>query len=144
MKCPVCKVDMIVVEHKKIELDYCVSCSGVWFDSGELELLLHTMEVKETTLSQTNLLTPPEIKPVEKKRKCPICGRKMKKVLLDKEPEVFMDTCPQGEGLWFDGGELDLVIKQFANKPSGKSTPEDIISFLGDAFKAGGKTGSKK
>ena len=39
MKCPIDKSDMIVVEHEKIELDYCLRCSGVWFDSGELELL---------------------------------------------------------------------------------------------------------
>ena len=47
MKCPVCRIDMIVVEHKKIELDYCVKCSGVWFDSGELELLLDTIKGEE-------------------------------------------------------------------------------------------------
>ena len=40
MRCPVDKSDMIVVEHQKIELDYCLKCSGVWFDSGELDLLV--------------------------------------------------------------------------------------------------------
>jgi len=40
MICPACKNDMIVVEHEDIELDYCTNCNGVWFDSGELELLL--------------------------------------------------------------------------------------------------------
>jgi len=42
MICPACKSDMIVVEHSKIELDYCTGCRGVWFDSGELELLLES------------------------------------------------------------------------------------------------------
>ena len=31
---------MIIVEHNDIELDYCTNCSGVWFDIGELEVLL--------------------------------------------------------------------------------------------------------
>jgi len=36
MKCPVCNSLMIVVEHEKIELDYCLNCSGVWFDAEEV------------------------------------------------------------------------------------------------------------
>jgi Zn-finger nucleic acid-binding protein len=40
MICPTCKNPMIVVEYQQIELDYCGSCRGVWFDNGELELLL--------------------------------------------------------------------------------------------------------
>ncbi len=82
MKCPACNSLMIVVEHEKIELDYCVSCSGVWFDAEELELLLEAMQLEGTSLSLDNILTTPEAKSVEKKRKCPICGRKMKKATV--------------------------------------------------------------
>ena len=48
MICPICKNDMIVVEHNKIELDYCLNCHGVWFDSGELELLLKSMKLESS------------------------------------------------------------------------------------------------
>jgi Zn-finger nucleic acid-binding protein len=40
MICPVCDRDMTVVEYKGIELDYCTGCQGIWFDAGELGLLL--------------------------------------------------------------------------------------------------------
>ena len=30
MKCPVDKSVMMVLEHRRIELDYCLKCSGVW------------------------------------------------------------------------------------------------------------------
>ena len=40
MKCPVCHVPTYVVEYEKIELDVCGECQGIWFDHGELELLL--------------------------------------------------------------------------------------------------------
>ncbi|MES0279143.1 MAG: zf-TFIIB domain-containing protein, partial [Dehalococcoidales bacterium] len=33
MICPICKVEMAVVEQDKIELDYCARCRGVWFDA---------------------------------------------------------------------------------------------------------------
>ena len=48
MKCPACSSLMIVVEHEKIELDYCVKCSGVWFDAEEMELLLEAMQLERT------------------------------------------------------------------------------------------------
>ena len=72
MKCPTCKNLMIVVEHEHIELDYCTECQGVWFDSGELDLLLETMQLKGGILSLDSILTSPEAKSQEKKRKCHI------------------------------------------------------------------------
>ena len=46
MKCPVCRVPTYVVEFDKIELDLCPDCQGIWFDAGELELLLGTPEAR--------------------------------------------------------------------------------------------------
>ena len=57
MICPACKSDMIVVEHSQIELDYCTDCRGVWFDSGELELLLESMGLENPDLFLGNLLS---------------------------------------------------------------------------------------
>ena len=39
MECPVCRIALVVVEREGIELDWCVTCRGLWFDEGELELL---------------------------------------------------------------------------------------------------------
>ncbi len=139
MKCPVCNSLMIVVEHQKIELDYCVSCSGVWFDAEELELLLEAMQLEETSLSLDNILTSPEAKSVEKKRNCPICGKKMKKATVGHEPEVIIDACSWGDGLWFDSGEVGQLITQLADKPPEKSgSQERVITFLGEVFRVRG------
>lgn len=138
MKCPACNNLMIVVEHEKIELDYCVNCSGVWFDAGELELLLETMQLEGTTLSLDNILTSPEAKSAEKKRKCPICGQKMKKATVGHEPEVLIDACPRGDGLWFDRGEVGQLITQLPDKSSEKADSQGrVITFLGEVFRAG-------
>ncbi len=142
MQCPVCKVDMIVVEYKKIELDHCEKCHGVWFDSGELELLLETMKAANQP-SATNLLNTPEVKLAEKKRRCPICRQKMRKTAIGKEPHILLDVCPRGEGLWFDGGELRQTITHLAGKlPEGVDS--QVISFLGEVFEAEGKARDKK
>jgi Zn-finger nucleic acid-binding protein len=132
---------MIVVEHEKIELDYCLNCSGVWFDAEELELLLEAMQLEGTSLSLDNILSSPEAKSAEKKRNCPICGRKMKKATVGHEPAVLIDACPLGDGLWFDSKEVGLLIKQLPDKPFEKSDSDSqgrVITFLGEVFKAQG------
>ena len=137
MKCPACKNVMIVVEHERIELDYCPDCAGVWFDAGELELLLETMQLEESGLSLDSVLTSPGAKSVEKARRCPVCGRKMKKATVGHEPEVLIDACPRGDGLWFDSGEVGQLITQL---PPDKASPEAgsqgrVITFLGEVFR---------
>jgi Zn-finger nucleic acid-binding protein len=131
MRCPTDKSDMIVVEYQKIELDFCQSCSGVWFDSGELNLLLGATKEGGASFSQDNLLTPQPAKVNEARRKCPICGRKMDKVWIGKEPRVLIDSCQIGHGLWFDGEELHQVLRQVE-----VAGLEDVMSFLGNAFEA--------
>ena len=120
MICPTCKGPMIVVEHKKIELDYCPKCHGVWFDSGELELFLDSLNVENRDQFISGILSAPEAKTLEKKRRCPICARRMRKVVVGEKPSILIDVCRRADGLWFDGGEVGQLIKQLAEKPSGK------------------------
>ena len=136
MKCPACNSLMIVVEHENIELDYCVNCSGVWFDTEELEFLLEAMQLEGTRLSWDNILTASEARSVEKKRHCPICDRKMKKATIGHEPGVLIDACSGGDGLWFDSGEMGQLITHLSDKPSEKSdSQERVINFLGEVFR---------
>lgn len=142
MICPACRNVMIVVEHEKIELDYCTNCSGTWFDSGELELMLETMGLEGGSRPLTDIFASPEAKTTEKKRRCPICNQKMKKTITGEKPEVLIDSCPQGDGLWFDGGEVSRLITQWVAKPSAKlDSQERILAFLGDTFKIGNSPG---
>ena len=128
---------MIVVEHNKIELDYCLACEGVWFDSGELELLLESMNLEDTTDFLNNVLDSPEARSAEKKRKCPICNQKMRKVNIDQKAELLIDVCGQGEGLWLDGGEMHHLIQLLTKASVGKSdSQQQVASFLGEVFKA--------
>jgi Zn-finger nucleic acid-binding protein len=137
VKCPVCHDLAIVVEHNRIELDYCVHCRGVWFDAGELELLMASLHLENNTLSIAYLLDLPPAQTKEHKRNCPLCQKAMKKVVIGEKPQVMIDVCPQGHGLWFDGGELDCLIKQLPEKPGARDgAPNEVITFLGDTFKA--------
>jgi Zn-finger nucleic acid-binding protein len=137
MICPVCKYDMIVVEYQNIELDYCNSCKGVWFDSGELELLLKSEGLEETKIFLDGILNSQETASLEKKRNCPVCSHKMKKTAIGGQPEILIDICRDQHGLWFDGGEVTQLIKRLAGEHQAKrDSKEQVISFLEEVFKA--------
>ena len=135
MICPVCKKDMFVVEYKQIELDFCHTCKGVWFDAGELELLLETGGLKDARQTLGDVLRLPETVTSENKRRCPICNINMKKVKIGGEKGVLIDACVRHDGLWFDGGEVaDLIKIISAISPGKKETESEIVAFLKDVF----------
>lgn len=124
MNCPVCKVPLIAVERDQIEVDYCISCRGIWFDRGELELLAERLGVSTEAIMQA--LRPASTP--EKPRPCPRCGKKMTKEELTAR--VIIDHCPAGEGMWFDARELGLLLDHAAKGRD--SLP--VVSFLGEMF----------
>ena len=131
MICPACRHAMIVVEHKRIELDYCTNCQGVWFDSGELDLWLQASGRGDESRFLADILAKPEALTSEGRRRCPICRDTMKKVEISREPPVHIDACPRGNGLWFDGGEVDVLFREL-DKESGVHPP--VAAFLSDVF----------
>lgn len=144
MICPACKKDMIVVEYSNVELDYCLNCHGVWFDSDELELLLKCLNLDTPDLMLSHTLDSEEAATAEKKIRCPICRRKMKKTTIGDRPEILIDACTRKDGLFFDGGEMYHLVKKLAKKKSlGQEAEDKVLSFLGEAFKdrSSGRTG---
>jgi Zn-finger nucleic acid-binding protein len=135
--CPVCRSQMIDVEYSQIELDYCPKCHGVWFDAEELGLLLDRMGLADHGLTLDNVLNLPEAVTAEKGRRCPICRRRMKKTTLGDKGGVLIDACIQGDGLWFDGGEVSQLVKQLAAKPSSEAgSQQQVLDFIGEVFQA--------
>jgi Zn-finger nucleic acid-binding protein len=137
MICPVCKYDMLVVEYHNIELDYCNSCKGVWFDSGELELLLKSQGFEEPKAFFDGILNSQEAVSSEKKRNCPICSRKMKKTAIGGQPEILIDICRDKHGFWFDGGEITRLIRRLSGEhPPERDSRGQVTSFLEEVFGA--------
>jgi Zn-finger nucleic acid-binding protein len=128
---------MFVVEYKQVELDYCHSCKGVWFDAGELDLLLEAAGLKHVRQTLGDVLRLPEALTSERKRRCPICNINMKKVKIGGETGVMIDACIRHDGLWFDGGEVADLIKIISARSTVKrETESEIIGFLKDVFQS--------
>ncbi|MCI0498339.1 MAG: zf-TFIIB domain-containing protein [Planctomycetales bacterium] len=126
MDCPICKTAMIVLELEEVEIDYCTQCAGIWLDAGELELLLDNADRADSLLRSFTVA-----KADEKKRKCPICLKKMEKVRVgsDEDRPELIDRCPKNHGLWFDRGELQEVLRRGHFDDAGR-----IRRLLGDLF----------
>ena len=107
MDCPVCKNAMITLELDDVEIDHCFDCGGIWLDAGELELLLDEPEKARSLLKSFSV----DSASAEARRKCPICDKKMQKVIVgDSKPILLIDKCRRGDGLWFDDGELHDIF----------------------------------
>ena len=98
---------MITLELEEVEIDHCTDCGGIWLDAGELEILLGEPGKAKQLLASFNI----DSKSAEKPRKCPICDKKMKKIIVGQSaPVLLIDKCPRGDGLWFDKGELHDIF----------------------------------
>ena len=107
MDCPVCKNAMITLELEDVESDHCTDCGGIWLDAGELELLLDNPKQAKNLLDSFKINS----KSAEKPRKCPICLKKMQKIIVSlSTPALLIDKCAKGDGLWFDKGELQNIL----------------------------------
>ncbi|HPQ41285.1 MAG TPA: zf-TFIIB domain-containing protein [bacterium] len=121
---------MIVIEYDGIELDYCVGCLGVWFDAGEIDLLLEKAGVGGGV--ESRMFTEADSSVRELKRPCPLCGKVMRKVSPPRG-HVILDECPDGEGIWFDAGEIrdTLAVAENVLDPSALDV---LHRFLGKAL----------
>lgn len=125
MDCPVCKEAMIVMELDEVEIDHCLECKGVWLDSGELKLLLKDSAARDQLLSSFE----PDNTTRERPRKCPICLKRMEKVLCGTDHKVLIDRCKNKDGLWFDAGELDDVLDMGSCDKN-----NNVLNLLRDMF----------
>jgi hypothetical protein len=107
MDCPVCKNAMITLELAGVEIDHCNTCNGIWLDAGEMELLLGSSEKSKKLLDSFKTASHS----AEKARKCPICLKKMQKIIVGQAASpLLIDRCGKGDGLWFDKGELQNIL----------------------------------
>ena len=127
MICPVCKEPMVVLELDQVEIDYCANCCGIWLDSGELEFLLESKTEREKLMASFKEDTASK----EKSYSCPICGKRMSKILVGDNEQVLVDKCRNDHGIWFDKGELNSVIENASENKESK-----VINHLKQMFKS--------
>jgi Zn-finger nucleic acid-binding protein len=127
--CPVCQQPLVAFELDGVEIDRCVRCEGLWLDAGELEWIAHMAHVPQGGLSEAASQAKGQR---GSKGRCPRCRRRLRKVTLERPPGLEIDRCPQGDGLWFDRGEIEAFLAAFETGETGA-----VARFFRDFFGKG-------
>lgn len=123
MKSPLSDEPMLVLELSGVEIDYCTFTNSIWLDAGELETFLDNPKASAELMASF----VPDNKSRELKVRCPICRKKMEKVVGPNQ--IIIDRCKKGHGLWFDDGELEAIL-ELEQSGSGKK----VAALLKDMF----------
>jgi Zn-finger nucleic acid-binding protein len=106
MKCVKCDGTLRRVELEDVEVDQCDACSGIWFDSGELQRILGKASTDKLKTAATSSDTSDDTK----RARCPRCRGEGKLVqVASLTSDIHVDTCAVCGGQWLDGGELDVL-----------------------------------
>jgi uncharacterized protein len=113
--CPRCHhKEMRLIHVNDVELDFCDTCEGVWFDKDELEQVLR---IGESDAAGTEL-APSFDSDMERLEtpgmgglKCPRCGSDMFRYNYAVSSGILLDNCENGCGLWLDDGEIRKIFE---------------------------------
>jgi PAT family beta-lactamase induction signal transducer AmpG len=103
MRCPKCRSDMQQIDIDGTVIDRCHSCSGIWFDEGEVEALSNKESADAIDNGTTN--TGKQHNSIDQYR-CPRCGGHMEKKVDQQQRHIWYETCFDCNGSFFDAGEF--------------------------------------
>ncbi len=110
MECPSCKKSLDKAILLNVEIEYCPSCLGMWFDHDELR---QAKDKKDPSLNWLDIDLWRDIKKFEisrGNRLCPECRMPLYEVQYD-EAKTKIDLCNVCHGIWLDKGEFKKIIK---------------------------------
>src|SRR5262249_8227304 len=124
MNCPSCATPTLVETMARggVLIDCCKTCKGIWLDRGEVFLFSRKPRQLE------ELLAMESTGPVASGRHCPRCRAGLGEVPFLR-PDLLVAQCPECEGYWFDGGELEKAIE--ADRAAFELKAEDWVRLDG-------------
>lgn len=169
LPCPVClgvTMEQVAVGRiRKVRLDHCARCGGVWFDAGEIARVRRHRENDfwkrvpkrdDVAVAQCHACHTPFARDLDTctscgartRFACPACDRPMK---ARRHGDLTLDVCKQCKGLWLDHHELAAiwsVERSNAIARAGGKTPQrrsgasdvDDLLFVPDLFILGAYT----
>jgi Zn-finger nucleic acid-binding protein len=127
--CPRCNVALQSLDLQlegKFLIERCEQCLGLFFDPGELEVLLQTTVAHVYTINRKQLANINSTRRSSDYAmayiKCPVCATVMNRVNFGTRSGVIVDRCPD-HGIWLDGGELRQLFEW--TKAGGKLLAEE-------------------
>ncbi len=120
LNCGTAMVDQTVISRgDRISCHVCAHCGSLWLDAGELDKMAADVEGSIEYSSAEPAEQP------ERPRTCPRCeGVGLEKVRFLGAGDIVLDRCPNCEGFWLDGPELELINREL----------KDIMPVRGEGF----------
>lgn len=136
--CPKCDVPLTTIDlkiDKKFLIEKCDQCNGLFFDPGELEMLLsktvsNVFHIDENKLSELQTKHAQAREKDFKYVKCPACQVLMNRRPFGHKSGVIVDHCNK-HGYWLDEGELRQLQEwkkaggELKQKSAGQGTLKD-------------------
>ncbi|KZZ43184.1 MAG: rhomboid family intramembrane serine protease [Saccharospirillaceae bacterium] len=105
--CPHCDNQQLQVTHyHSEELDICRRCGGAWFEKGELNSLLSTVDNGEDDADFEQFLGK---RHGRTEHLCPTCPEHLHKYQLLTDFDVDVELCVACDGVWVEHADLEKV-----------------------------------
>jgi len=101
MICPKCKTTSLhprPVKGRRLTVDVCPNCTGIWFDGDELE----------TALTRAGEPVHVPRQAARTAARCPKCDKPLY-AFLYPQTRVTVESCKRCGGFWLDAGEFQAI-----------------------------------
>lgn len=130
LSCPACTGSTL--EAFKIRQDTlykCGQCHGIWFDEDELGRVEELPDTElmadfQDQLDASGMLA----QDAGRARNCPHCSQPLENHQYDISSGISVDSCPNGDGVWLDHGEVMAVHQHLQDAV--KAWPPERIKAL--------------
>jgi len=129
MNCPICKKQLDDIILSAVEVNYCPTCLGLWFEKDELR---QAKDQKDRTLRWLDIdlwKEKEKFKIGRGIRLCPSCRLPMYEVSYDGS-SIIVDICNLCEGIWLDKGEFAKIITWLKKEASYKAIKKYLQVLL--------------
>jgi Zn-finger nucleic acid-binding protein len=97
------------IVYEGVEVDRCTSCKGLWFDSGEEEVLRGGPGAESVDVGDAR--AGARLNEVDR-YSCPRCSGGMVRMVDAKQSHVWYEKCGACGGSFFDAGEFRDLSEQ--------------------------------
>ncbi len=115
MKCPTDKTDLDKAILHQIEVDYCPTCMGIWFEEDELRRAKDERDKDLNWLDVDLWDKKQDMRTSKGNRLCPSCRLPLYEVFYG-DSDVEVDICNICKGVWLDRGEFKKIISYLQKK----------------------------
>ncbi|MGV8121677.1 MAG: zf-TFIIB domain-containing protein [Candidatus Xenobiia bacterium LiM19] len=116
LTCPACskvKMTPLFDPEKKLEIDLCKNCNGLWFDDHELREFLKSDRFTRMFLPDlinVGNVVAETYSITVKARVCPRCRVRLEERVHNG---IAFDICAQCNGIFLDDGEINQILRAY-------------------------------